>query len=397
MTRRRRWLFRAIALVLPLAVLGILEAAFRIAGAYGPEHEVNAHVEYVSGDIFFPEWAQNIATPSPDGVVRVFVLGGSTTMGMGSDVPFVDRLRQKLEARRPEVDWEVINGGMIAFGSHRVFEVMRESVAYDPDLYVVYTGQNEFLEEIFFDPKGLLARQEQIGRIARSLRVVNFARHILGTDGILPRTKIQRHFFGHSKFPLLRSDEQYRLRLEFLRSNLRQMVWLARSRGAGIILSPAVPNLLMEPGHSDHGDGYAADAGGFDDAYARGRAALGAGRVADAAEAFRSAHGIDDRFALSHFLLARAHLAAGDREEAKAEMLLANRLDRRGDRANPDIAEVIREVAAEEKVPLVDVWPEFLDRFADGAEDLFRDHCHPGDEGHERIAEALAEAVLKIY
>jgi len=402
MTRRRAWAFRIVAMLLPLLLLGALELAFLVFGAYGPESDENPHVSFVTDEDYFPRWERTLAMPKPEGTLRIFALGGSTTMGSGSERPFVHHLRARLARELPGRRVEVVNGGMVAFGSHRIFEVMKEAAEFDPDLYVVYLGHNEFLEEIFFDPEGLLAQQERLARLARSFRVVNFLRSLFG-DVSPPKPKLQRHFFGNTAFPLIRSDEQYRLRLEFLRTNVRQMIRFARARGAVIVLSPAVPNLLWEPGNPEHGPGYAARSGEWDAAFGRGRRAFRAGDDRAAIAAFREAHGIDDRHALSWWCVGLAHLSAGETEAGVDALLRANLLDRRGDRANSDVADVIREVSAEEGAVLHDFWPVFLDAVPDdfrrirtgAGEPLFVDHCHPGDRGHEMIGRAFARRVVE--
>ena len=44
-------------------------------------------------------------------------------------------------------EWDVVNAGGISYASYRVAGVMEELTRYQPDLFVVYTGHNEFLEE----------------------------------------------------------------------------------------------------------------------------------------------------------------------------------------------------------------------------------------------------------
>ncbi len=44
-------------------------------------------------------------------------------------------------------NWEVINAGGISYASYRVAHLMEELVNYQPDLFIIYTGHNEFLEE----------------------------------------------------------------------------------------------------------------------------------------------------------------------------------------------------------------------------------------------------------
>ena len=41
----------------------------------------------------------------------------------------------------------MINAGGISFASYRVAMLMNELSRYQPDLFIVYSGQNEFLEQ----------------------------------------------------------------------------------------------------------------------------------------------------------------------------------------------------------------------------------------------------------
>jgi len=83
------------------------------------------------------------------GVYRVFCLGGSTTYGH----PFRDThsfsgwLRAFLAKADTLRRFEVINAGGISYASYRVAALMEELSRYQPDLFVVYSGHNEFLEE----------------------------------------------------------------------------------------------------------------------------------------------------------------------------------------------------------------------------------------------------------
>ena len=76
-------------------------------------------------------------------------MGGSTTYGRPyfDDVSFCGWLRAYLQAADPTRNWEVINAGGVSFASYRVTRLMDELKQYQPDLFIVYSGQNEFLEQ----------------------------------------------------------------------------------------------------------------------------------------------------------------------------------------------------------------------------------------------------------
>ena len=103
---------------------------------------------------------------------RIFALGGSTTRGSpyGNTSSFPFWLEQELRFRYPDRKFEVINLGISGFGSSRVLQILREVVHYDPDLIIVYTGQNEFRDALFHPYE--LRRSEQEAEILEyALRV----------------------------------------------------------------------------------------------------------------------------------------------------------------------------------------------------------------------------------
>ena len=83
------------------------------------------------------------------GTYRIFTLGGSTTYGRPYDdkTSFSGWLREFLPMADSQRNWEVINAGGISYASYRVAHLMEELINYQPDLFIIYTGHNEFLEE----------------------------------------------------------------------------------------------------------------------------------------------------------------------------------------------------------------------------------------------------------
>ncbi len=93
--------------------------------------------------------AQRFLVEKPADSKRVFCLGGSTTYGRpySDATSFCGWLREAVIVLDPDGQWEVVNAGGISYASYRVAALMDELVGYEPDLFVVYTGHNEFLEE----------------------------------------------------------------------------------------------------------------------------------------------------------------------------------------------------------------------------------------------------------
>ncbi len=112
-------------------------------GSSGEAFKVTNPVKYSH---FNPQAFPAMKAP---GTYRIFTLGGSTTYGHPFHDPtsYTGWLRAFLAKAHPARRYEVINCGGISYASYREAQLMAELIRYEPDLFVIYTGQNEFLEE----------------------------------------------------------------------------------------------------------------------------------------------------------------------------------------------------------------------------------------------------------
>jgi lysophospholipase L1-like esterase len=403
MTVGRRWVFRAILLLSPFLLLFLLEVGLRVGGVGEDLIWDNPYVRFAEGHRFFPEWEDEVEMPKPAGLFRIVALGGSATMGAGVKRAFPDLLEEKLRRARPNRRFEVINGGFLAMGSHRVYEVEREAARFDPDLFLIYLGHNEFLEDVAVDPVELAAGQQGLMQTARRLRVVTWLGRLIGTRTEGTGDILATTFLEAPEFPLIRSKEQVEARLAFLAHNVGQMIDFARSRGIEALIVPAVANPLYPPGNSEHGPGYEQDPQGWDLLMRQALAAYREGRHEDAVSLLTEQHGIDDRFAASRYLLGLSLLALDRTDLAKDELRQANSLDRRGARSSPEIRATIMAICREHGAPAVDLRDQFeaglvqeYRLLSTGKRPLlFLDHCHPTEGGHELIARDLVGRIVK--
>lgn len=123
---------------------------------------------------------QSLRVPKPAGTRRVFCFGGSALAGLGHspNVTLAAQLQCALDAGASDVDYEVFNLGVVAFASGQVRDMVADVLDYaEPDLLVVYSGNNEFLEvhsELFAAAQGrgpgALARLARSSALLRGLR-----------------------------------------------------------------------------------------------------------------------------------------------------------------------------------------------------------------------------------
>lgn len=352
---------------------------------------------------------QTFAASKSDSAYRIFCLGGSTTYGRPYDdqTSFAGFLRATLPQLDPTKHWEVVNAGGISYGSTRVALLMRELVEYQPDLFVVYTGHNEFLEEQTFSsvmntPESVLS----LGALAAHMRTFSVAHRLVhGSQSSAPQsgsvasdevdTLLDRSV-GPSAYH--RDDVMRQNVIAQFRENLKQIVTVARNAGADVVLvTPAANVRNCRPFKSEYQDSLTAQQIKTHRAnYQAAKDALAADDHALALENITAALSIDDRHAATLFLRGSILWAQADWEEARQAFTAAREEDVCPLRAPQQIVGTVREVAASMKVRLID----FEQQVTEVAEhhtpddDWFLDHVHPTIAGHELLARSICQTLI---
>ena len=193
---------------------------------------------------------QRFPANKPAETFRIFSVGGSTTFGRPYDdrVSFSGWLREFLPVADPSRNWEVINAGGVSYASYRVAAVMEELADYEPDLFLIYSGHNEFLERRTYE--GLIEAPEVVmaaGGLLSQTRIYAAGSQLLGrqqqrkADGELLAEEVDT-MLAHSVGPedYERDDELRSQILAHYRFNLRRMVEIARGASAeAVLITPA--------------------------------------------------------------------------------------------------------------------------------------------------------------
>ena len=413
------------------AFFGLLEAVLAGLGFEAPLKDADPYVGFASNIPLFVEqpgadgraWMvtapnkrrwfndQRFPKTKPTATYRIFSLGGSTTYGR----PYDDRgsfsgwLREFLPAADPSRDWEVINAGGVSYASYRLAVVMEELTRYEPDLFVIYTGHNEFLERRTYpqlvetppaltEAAGLLSRT-RIWAAAQRIAGTPLAGKHAGGRPVLPSEvdTVLAHSVGPSDYT--RDDEWRRQVIEHFRFNLNRTVDSAQSAGARVVLVVPASNLKdCSPFKSEHAAGLSADATGrFEALYRKGIDAMDSSRPEAALATLEEARSIDDRHAEVHYQRGLALYELERWDDAKAAFQRAIDEDICPLRAPSEIKRVAAAVAAEQGVPLIDFaqWTESRAPNGIPGADLFLDHVHPTLEGHRHLALQLIEAMQR--
>ncbi len=425
-SRRRLWIFRLIALtIIPLGFVLGLELVLSIVG-YGhskdfilPErgagvpglHAVNPKFSWS----FFPSAVARapksfrIVTPKPAGTYRIFLVGGSAAQG---DPDFAYGMARMLEAlledRYSGTDFEVVNAAITAVNSHVMLRVTQDCSAHDPDLFIIYLGNNEVVGP--FGPGtvfGSLSRFRSIIRLNIFVKGTRIGQLVERVSGALRGGGDSESWQGMETFlgqEVRASDPRMETVYRHFESNLEDMIDIARDADAPVLLSTVAANLHdTAPFSSLHAEGLSeSEIKDWEAAYKAAMASQTAGHMEEAADSYRAALGIDDQFADAHFRFARCLEELNHHAEAARHYHLALETDVLRFRADAEINRVIRNVAeraaardADGGVSLVDVEADFIAASPNGVpgRDLLLEHVHMTFAGNARIARSLAESV----
>ncbi|WP_197532914.1 tetratricopeptide repeat protein [Symmachiella macrocystis] len=355
--------------------------------------------------IYFNE--QRFLKDKPKRTYRIFCLGGSTTYGRPYDhqTSFSKWLGEFLQAADPTRDWEVINVGGISYASYRITALMEELNRYTPDLYVVYTGHNEFLELRTYGQQ-LDAQQPLAGlsNLIGQTRTFALTERLLKSRGekesgeygqkqILPEevAAILDKTVGPETYT--RDEQLWQRTLKHFEFNLLRMEHLADKAGADIVFITAASNIRnFSPLKSEHRDDLLADEQAqWEILVHSANVSSSNERYAEALDALDKASDIDDRHAELHYQRGRLLDRLGKFDLARAAYQRAIDEDVCPLRAPSSFQDAVRQVADETDHRVID-FERLVQRWAkDGipGDDLFLDHLHLTIDGHRRLAAEL--------
>lgn len=346
---------------------------------------------------------QQFPVSKANGVTRMFCLGGSTTYGRpyNDKTSFCGWLREFLPAVDPSRQWEVINAGGISYASYRVARLMEALEQYEPDLFVIYTGHNEFLEERTYEqflntPEFL----RDLASLASRLRIYSLLSDLINKKKDVLETEVNA-ILDNSVGPedYHRDDDLRDAVLEHYRISLQRMSSIGREEGAGIIFVTPASNIR------DFSPFKAEPSAGLDSAsiYKIGllkqsvNAHLDNDDPEQALDLADRALAIDPRDAELLFLKGKALLDLNRINEARGAFISARDEDIAPLRALTLMPGIVKDVARENANVLVDFAGMIEAKAPDGipGDELFLDHVHPTIEANRMLALAIVDEMIQ--
>jgi tetratricopeptide (TPR) repeat protein len=347
------------------------------------------------------------------GTKRVFCMGGSTTYGH----PFFDStsfsgwLREFLPVHEPSSKWEVINAGGISYASYRVAALMDELSQYEPDLFIVYSVHNEFLErrtyqdmfdrsQIAMYTQGLLSKTRTWALTKRAFDQIRPSR---------PNDKETRNdhrsdildaevneMLNHTIGPVdYHRDPAWRANVvKHYENNLRRMIAIARNAGAKIVfITPASNEKDCSPFKSEHDSHLSkSDLGRLQAIIQKASTDPECADPKVALSYLKSAAEISQGFAEYHYRIGQLQLGLNEYQAAQRSFSRAINEDVCPLRAVEEIRQCIERVGREMRVPIVDferklrALCEAENGHAILGEEYFLDHVHPTIDVNRRLA-----------
>jgi tetratricopeptide (TPR) repeat protein len=421
---RRMWLFRLfLVFVLPLIILLVLELGLRVIGVGYPTSiavpcTVKDEDYYCNntkfGWSFFPKRISRQTEPfmfpleKEKNNYRIFILGGSAAQGTPDGAySFGRMLDVMLRKTYPEVGFEVITVAMPAINSHVVYQIAQDCLEYEPNLFVVYMGNNEVLGPYgagtMFSPISSHLRLIRGGVFLKSSRLVQV---ITGLSEGMKKKGESQSWRGLEMFleKQVRKDDMLQAKVyRHFQRNLEDIIAGAGRKQVPLILCTVGSNLRdCPPFASLHSQVLSEDEQKkFGEFFAQGKQAESDKDFELALRKYQEALSIDNGFAEAHFRAGQCYWSRGEYNEAKNSYVLSRDYDTLRFRADSQINKIIEEIGIEYEgkgVYFVDTKKVFAENSLRGitGKELFYEHVHMTFKGNYLLGRAVFLQLEKI-
>lgn len=378
-TRRSMWPKLLLAVAAPLVFFAVLEGGLRLGGFGRDPHffipdeqpgmwRTNPRFTETYFPASFGLKPVNFRLPKvkPAGTTRIFVLGESAAMGVPEPAfGLAPQLQAQLRAVWPEARIEVFNLAVTAINSHVIRGIAAQAADFDPDLFVIYMGNNEVVGP--YGPSSVVTAgmpPRWLIRTSLALRTSRTGQLLERAFGAFrPKGAEFREWGGMEMFAgktVAADDPRLAAVYDNLAANLGAILDIAEKRGIKVVLSTVAVNIRDCAPFASVGPKSA------EEAFQRGRAAE----------------------------------VRGDSVAARAAYLEALQLDALRFRADARLNEIIRTTAHDHRAALADaavaMGSDGSSRNDPAGRSCFFEHVHLTWEGNYDLARLVAAKVDEL-
>ncbi len=402
------------SVLIPFALLAVTEMILRLTSAgYQTDFLIRTKIQNQSvwvdnpdfGRRFFPEGItrspNRLAVPcvKDAGEFRVVILGASAAQGdPDPSFGFSRILDIMISKTLPDKKVRMINAAVTAINSHVVLQIAEEIKKLQPDLVIIYLGNNEVVGPfgagtVFHHfsmnrnliSAGLWIRKFHAGQMIS--RLLNRS----GTQKCSGQWKGMAMFLGNQ---VVREDPRLEKVYTNFKSNLVAICTVLSKQTPHLLLSTLAVNLEDSPPFAGIADSTATLAARW---FEQGESRFKEKNPAAAYDFYLKAIEADSGNANLYFRAAQCALAMKQVHEAECYFLRALDLDALRFRADPQINTIITQVADQHHLPLVDVNQAIQAASKNGipGNDFFYEHVHFNFIGNYMAARTFFEAFQK--
>lgn len=425
MSPARRIVFRIIAVCLGLSIFGLFEGVCRLTGLGTQSSVRDAFSEFASIRPLFTadsnsdhyRIAENrreffaddsFLAEKPENGRRIFVFGGSTVQGRPFSTPtaFTSFLEIGLATIEPQYTWEVVNCGGISYASYRLVPILEECTAYEPDLFIVCTGHNEFLECVTYanvrsasrlalDSHALLSRLQSFQFLRHS--IFGPSDHGSKSVPLLP-TEVDAMLDHQGGLEAYSRDTLNREEVDRLfRRNLQQMVDISNRASVPLLFMAPLSNLADCPPFKSEFSTAGQKQGEIAELL-RQASDLTLTDADTAVTLLRRAADLDPQFAFTWYQLGHLLQTGGLFEQSTEAFIRARDEDVCPLRMTTTLQQTLTTVADQNEIRLIDLHALLARECANGqvGDSILVDHIHPSFRGHQLIARELMDQLAAI-
>lgn len=380
---------------LPREFLGSAERLYnKIAMADGQE----AYVTEVGRSD--PCRFQPIPVHKPENAYFIFIVGGSAPGGFpySGHVAFSQWLKAGLETVYPENAFHMVNASFPGVTLGTVALIVREMLEYQPDVIIVYSGNNEQrnLEEgiTVFKNSGVGPILLRVCWKLRSFQVLHYL-----MVGRRPSFDWRFAAVDAKRQTKSRSTDELPFLLERYKTGLRAIHQLASKEGVPVLFCTVPVNEKdWPPYESVFSESLPAHEKNEWMGNLRQVASLINNRKPrEAREICRQLLTRDSRYALAHYFLGKTNEQLGLKEEARRAYQAALDSDQVRLRAFGALNHALVEFCEAHSLPVADCVENLRRSSSDGllGYDQFLDNCHLKPDGHRTISGEICRALIE--
>jgi hypothetical protein len=350
---------------------------------------------------------------------RIFCLGGSTVQGNPYSIAtsFTTWLELALNVADEDHNWDAINCGGISYASYRLVPILEECLRHEPDLIVLCTGQNEFLEDRTYgklrespwtaSPVWLWLAERRVVNVVRGL-IEPLSRRLrhdaAGSDTLQPATILaadtEPMLDYHNGLAAYHRDDAWREGvMRHYALNVQRMVRSATRAGVPVILMQPSCNLRDCPPFKWELPEHVSEQlrAEWESLVGRAHQQLSTDPLAGLTTLERALQ-IDPDNPWAWYLTGQCSDRLLDYGRARTAYVRAKDCDVCPLRILTPMEADLRRLAEREHVPLLDIHALLESRSPTGilGNDWLVDHIHPSIEGHQLIGETLVPMVAAV-